>query len=126
MLTLNVEHFGDMAVIECYGRIVQSDAAFRLRNAVIVEAESRMIVLDFSEIEAVESGGLGMLAYLQLWAFAHDVKLKLFNPSDAVRERIEHASLHPCQIATLDEMTALLMVADQRHEFTCSKEFGAT
>src|SRR6516225_6270025 len=126
MLTLNVEHFGDIAVIECYGRIVQSDAAFRLRNAVIAEAESRMIVLDFSEIEAVEGGGLGMLAYLQLWAFAHDVKLKLFNPSDTVRERIERASLHPCQVATLDEMTAWLMVAEQRHEFPCSKEFGAT
>jgi anti-anti-sigma regulatory factor len=124
MLTLNVEHFGDMAVIECVGRIVQPDAAFRLRNAVVAEAESHIIVLDFSEIEAVEGGGLGMLAYLQLWAFAHDLKLKLFNPSDMVRERIERASLHPCQIATLDEVTAWLMVADQRHEFTCSKEVG--
>ena len=124
MLTLNVEHFGDMAVIECVGRIVQPDAAFRLRNAVIAEAESRIIVLDFSEIEAVEGGGLGLVAYLQLWTFAHDVKLKLFNPTDTVRERIERASLHPCQIATSDEMTAWLMVADQQHEFACSKELG--
>jgi anti-anti-sigma regulatory factor len=119
MLTLDTEHFGGMAVIECYGRIVQSDDAHRLRSAVIAVAESRIIVLDLSEIEAVEGAGLGVLAYLQLWAFAHDVKLKLFNPSDTVLERIDRASLHPCQIATLDEMTALLMVAEQ---FRCSKE----
>ena len=51
MLELSVEHFGDMAVIECYGRIVQSDAAFRLHDAVIAEAESRIIVLDFRTFE---------------------------------------------------------------------------
>ena len=51
MLELSVEHFGDIAVIECYGRIVRSDAAFRLRDAVIGEAESRIIVLDFRTFE---------------------------------------------------------------------------
>jgi len=114
MLTLNVEHFGDVAVIECKGRILQPDAAFRLRKAVIAEAESRIIILHLSEVEAVEGRGRGMLAYLQLWAIAHDVRLKLFNPSHTVRERIEHASLYPCQIATLDEITALLMLAAPR------------
>jgi anti-anti-sigma regulatory factor len=113
MLTLNVEHFGDMAVIVCEDRIVQPEAAFRLRNTVIAEAESRILVLDLSEVEVIEGGGLGMLAYLQLWAFAHEVQFKLYNPSPSVLERIEHASLHPWQIATLEEMTALLITADR-------------
>jgi anti-anti-sigma regulatory factor len=115
MSTLHAEHFGDLAVIECQGRIVQEEAAYGLRNAVIAEADSRIIVLDFSEVDAIEGGGLGMLAYLQLWAFARDIRLKLFNPSSRVLERIERASLHPWQIATLDEMTALLMLADKHY-----------
>ena len=111
----NVERFGDVTIIECERRIVQGEAAYRLRNTVIAEAASRMIVLDFSEVEAIEGGGLGMLAYLQLWAFAHDLRLKLFNPSRRVLKRIEHGCLHEWQIATLDELTALLRVADKHY-----------
>jgi anti-anti-sigma regulatory factor len=116
MSTIHAEQFGDMVVIGCEGRIVQPEAAYRLRNAVIAEADSRIIVLDFSEVDTVESGGLGMLAYLQLWAFARGIRLKLFNPSSRVLERIERASLHPWQIASVDEMTALLMLADNHHK----------
>jgi len=113
MSALNVEHFGDVAVIECEGRIVQPEAAYRLRNGVMAEVESRIIVLDLSEVDAVDGGGLGMLAYLQLWTFAHDVRLKLFNPSSRVLERIERASLYPWQIASLDEITAFVMLAEK-------------
>jgi hypothetical protein len=115
MSVLNVEHFGDMAVIECEHRIVQPEAAYRLRTAVMSEAKSRIIVLDLSEVDAVEGGGLGMLAYLQLWAFAHDVRLKLFNPTSRLLGRIERASLYPWQIAGLDEISTLLMLADKHN-----------
>jgi anti-anti-sigma regulatory factor len=111
----SVERFGNVTVIECERRIVQSEAAFSLRNAVIAQAESKMIVLDLSEVDVIEGSALGMLAYLQLWAFAHDVRLKLFNPSSSVLARIEHASLHRWQIATMDELTAVLRVADKHY-----------
>ena len=113
MSGLSVEQFGDLVIIQCERRIVQWEAAHRLRSAVIAEAESRMIVLDFSEVQAIESGGLGVLAYLQLWAFARSINLKLFNPSERVLARIERACLHDWQIASLDELTALLNVADE-------------
>jgi anti-anti-sigma regulatory factor len=115
MSMLNVEEFGDVTIVECERRIVQAEAAHRLRNAVTAQAESRMIVLDLSEVEAIEGGGLGMLAYLQLWAFGHDIRLKLFNPSKRVLARIERACLHDWQIATLDELTALMRVADEHY-----------
>jgi hypothetical protein len=35
MLHIYTEKFADLAVIECTGRIVQSDSAFRLRDAVM-------------------------------------------------------------------------------------------
>ena len=117
MFAVNVERFRDMAVIECEGRLVQPEAAYELRNAVIAESDANIIVLDLSEVSAVEGGGLGMLAYLQHWALDHNIRIKLFNPSRSVRERLDHASVRPIDVASLDEMTALLMFAEiaQQH-----------
>jgi len=116
MLTVYIENIGDMAVIECEGRIVQSEDALRLRNAVNLQADSRTIVLDLSEVSAIAGGGLGMIVFLQRWAQDHDIRLKLFNPRQSVRNMLEHASsMRDFDIATLDEMMALLAIADGRY-----------
>src|SRR5438046_1670320 len=109
MLTVHIENIGEIAVIECEGRIVRSEAAFKLRRAVYSQEHTRIIVLDLSEVSAIEGGGLGMLVSLQQWAQDHDIRLKLFNPNQSVRHRLESAnSMRPFDIATLDEMMAIL------------------
>jgi anti-anti-sigma factor len=116
MLSVYIENIGDMAVIECEGRIVQSEDALKLREAVNLQADARTIVLDLSEVSAIAGGGLGMLVFLQRWAQDHDIRLKLFNPRQSVRNMLEHASsMRDFDIATLDEMTALLASADARY-----------
>jgi anti-anti-sigma regulatory factor len=116
MMSVAIENIGDLAVIECEGRVVRSEAAFRLREAVTSQQDARIIVLDLSEVRAIEGGGLGMLVFLQRWAYDHDVRLKLFNPTKSVQDRLEHASSMPeFDIATLDEMMALLARADSRY-----------
>ncbi|OLC94390.1 MAG: hypothetical protein AUH86_14505 [Acidobacteria bacterium 13_1_40CM_4_58_4] len=116
MLSVHIEKVGDMAVVECEGRIIRSEAAFMLRNAVTSQTEARIVVLDFSELDAIGGGGLGMLMFLQRWAYDHYIRLKLFNPSRSVRERLEHAGSMPAfEIATLDEMMAFLARADSRY-----------
>src|SRR6202140_1377375 len=92
MLSVHVDNLGEMAVIECEGRIVRSEDAFKLRNAVNLQSDARIIVLDLSEVSAIAGGGLGMLVFLQQWAYDHDIRLKLFNPRLSVRDRLEHAS----------------------------------
>ena len=116
MLSVHIDNIGEMAVIECDGRIVRSEAAFKLRAAVNSQSDARIIVLDLSEVPAIEGGGLGMLVFLQRWAHDHDIRLKLFNPRQPVRDRLEHTnSMREFDIATLDEMMALLACADSRH-----------
>jgi anti-anti-sigma regulatory factor len=116
MLTVHTENIGEMAVIECEGRIVRSEAAFELRKAVNLQSDARIIVLDLSEVTAIEAGGLGMLVFLQRWAHDHDIRLKLFNPRTSVRQSLERASsIREFDIATLDEMMALLASADSRY-----------
>jgi len=91
MLSVQIENIGDLAVVECEGRIVGSEAAFKLREAVTSQRDARTVVLDLSEVRAIEGSGLGMLVFLQRWAYDHDIRLKLFNPTKSVQDRLEHA-----------------------------------
>lgn len=115
MLDLGIERIGELAVVECKGRIVRSEAALKLRRAVTSLEGSRIVVLDLSEVTAIEGGGLGMLLFLERWAFDHEIQFKLFNPTKSVGERLEFvSSTRPFHIASLPEMIALLANTDSR------------
>jgi len=116
MLDLHVEKIGELAVVECEGRVVRTEAAFKLREAVTSLRNARIIVLDLSEVRAIEGGGLGMLLFLQRWAYDHDIQFKLFNPTRSVRDRLALVnSITELDIATLQEMMELLANADRRY-----------
>ncbi|MGH9497903.1 MAG: STAS domain-containing protein [Terriglobales bacterium] len=109
MLDIHTERINDVAVVECDGRIVQSDSAFKLRNAVLLQNDVHTILLDLSRVPSIEGGRLGMLMFLQRWAYDHDIRFKLFNPTKAVGDRLQLANSIPeFEIATPDEMRALL------------------
>jgi len=105
---INVETIGEIAVVQCAGRLVHSDAAFRLRDIILSHANARVVVVDLSEVDAIEGGGLGMLAHIQRWARDHNLKLKLFNPSNRVQDGLNRAWMPTLDIATTDELIALL------------------
>ena len=113
MLQLSIERFGALAVVECKGRIVRSEAAFKLRRAVTSLEESHIVVLDLSEVSAIEGGGLGMLGFLERWTFDHEIQFKLFNPTKSVRERLGLVnSIRAFDIVPFHEMITLLANAD--------------
>jgi anti-anti-sigma regulatory factor len=115
MLSIHIDNVGDIAVIECEGRIVRSEAALQLREAVNSQRDARIILLDLSEVSALEAGGLGMLAFLQRWAKDHGIRLRLFNPRQSVRSRLEQVSwMREFDIIARDEMVALLALSDGR------------
>jgi len=115
MLTVHVENIGEVAVIECEGSIARNEAAFKLRDFVNAQKDARIIVLDLSEVPAIEGDGLGMLVFLQQWAQDHDIRLKLFNPRLYVRDSLRRVStMREFDIASLDEMTALLSREERR------------
>jgi anti-anti-sigma regulatory factor len=98
------------------GRIVQSEAAFKLRQAVTSQTDARIVVIDLSEVDAIEGGGLGMLVFLRRWARDHNIRFLLFDPSQSVRKRLTHAkTLAEFYVASLDEMMALLAYANSRY-----------
>jgi anti-anti-sigma regulatory factor len=116
MLKVNIDNIGDLAIVECEGRIVRSEAAFKLRDAVTSQSDAGTIVIELTDVHAIEGGGLGMLVFLQRWARDHDIRLKLFNPSRSVRQRLDLvSSLSEFDIPTIDEMMALLACADSQY-----------
>lgn len=109
MANLHIDRLGGLAVIECEGRIVRSDSAFELRDAVQSQDDARTILLDLSSVTALDGGGLGMMMFLQRWAYDHDIRLKLFNPTKAVWERLAVANSIPAmEVVSADEMKAIV------------------
>ena len=116
MLTIDVDNLNDLAVVECKGRIVSSEAVFKLRDVVLAQAASRIIALDLSGVEAIGGGGLGMLVFLERWAREHDIQFKLFSPSRSVVDGlVRNRSILNFEIATFHEMMGILARCDSRY-----------
>jgi anti-anti-sigma regulatory factor len=84
MPNVHIDNLGEMAIIECAGKFVRTAAASKLQDAVTSQIQARVVVLDLTEMHAIGGGGLGVLVLLQRWAQEHEIRLKLFNPSELV------------------------------------------
>ena len=119
MLSIHCDRIGDVAVLQCEGRIVRSDAAFKLRDEVTAQLDARVIVLDLSEVTSIEGGGLGMLLFLERWALDHEIELKVFNPSNSVRHRLEQAqAVMDFEISSVQEVSTVLAYAEDHGAHT--------
>jgi anti-anti-sigma factor len=109
MFKVNIERIGDVAVIHCEGRVVHSEAAFGLRNAVTQQRDARVILLDLSDLQSLESGGLGMLVFLQRWTRDRGIQLKVFDPPAFLQQRLERVHFATeLEIAGMREALSLL------------------
>ena len=108
MLTVRSERAGDVVVIKCAGRIVRGEET-ALRNAVLQEKLARMIVLDLTDVETLDAGGLNLFVYLHRWTESNRTHLKLVNPRPFVYEMLTRTHLNCIfDISTFDHALALL------------------
>ena len=113
MLNVSVENIGELAVVECEGRLVQRESAHTLREAVTSQTSARIVVLDLSELRAMGGVGFCTLVLLRRWAREHNIRFLLFNPSKSVQSRLSRArSIAEFYIPSFEEMMALLAYAD--------------
>ena len=116
MLTIDVEKTGDVAVVRCVGRIVRGAGIRTLRDAVLSEKNVRIVVIDLSDVETVDAGGLTALLSLQQWAWNCNVQLKLVNPSHFVNEVLTRTGLdHVFDISSFDHALFILSAPECRH-----------
>jgi len=99
MPSVHINTRGETAIVECAGRFVRNEAAFKIRDAVTSQTNARVVVLDLTDMHAIGGGGLGTLVLLQKWAQDHHIQFKLFNPSGLVLDKLKHVDF---EIATVE------------------------
>ena len=115
MLTIDIEKSGDVAVVRCAGRIVRGEEVCTLRNAVVSESDTRIVVLDLSEVESLDAGGLTALVSLHHWSRNHGIQLKLVNPSPFAHEMLARTGLNRVfDISSLHDALVVLSGSDCR------------
>jgi len=113
-LSIRREQTGDVAVLQCAGRVVRGEALHFLKDAVTGLKKPRVIVLDLSEVEMLDGGGLGMLVFLHRWTRERCIQLKLVNPSDFVREMLDRTRLSCVfNISSIEDVVEILCTASQ-------------
>ena len=114
MLAVTSERAGDVVIVKCAGRIVRGQEA-TLRNAVLAEKLTRIIVLDLSDVESLDAGGLNLLVSLHRWTDSNRIHLKLVNPRPFVHEMLTRTHLDCVfDISSLDHALAVLGGCERR------------
>ena len=108
MLTVRSDSAGDVAVIKCVGRIVRGQEN-TLRDAVLQQKLARVVVLDLSEVESIDAGGLTVLVDLHHWTENNRSHLKLVNPRPFVHQMLTRTHLSCVfDISSLNEALSVL------------------
>jgi anti-sigma B factor antagonist len=113
-LSLHKSKLGEITVIHCRGRIVVREETAALSRAVAaVLEESKHVILELQGVTAIDSGGLGELVALHMWAQGCGGTLKLSGLSSRLLYLLEltnlttvfeifptqEAALHACSAA---------------------------
>jgi anti-anti-sigma factor len=108
MLTVSTEHADDLAILKCNGRIVRGQEIV-LESAVLEQRHARTILVDLTDVESLDAGGLTLLVSLHRWADSNGTHLTLVNPRPFVNEMLTRTHLDCIfDISTFDHALAAL------------------
>src|ERR1700734_2570573 len=93
-LKFQVECLQDIAVVNCSGRMVRGAALDELRRRIEQIDHVLVLVLDVSDVDPLDAGGLGMLLLVRRWAIQKSAGLKLVNPPAFFRRLLEATHLN--------------------------------
>jgi anti-anti-sigma factor len=116
-LHIKSEQVGDVAVLQCAGRIVRGEALQLLKDTLTSLRRPRVIVLDLSAVEMLDGGGLGMLVFLHCWTCDNGIQLKLVHPSTFTLEMLEQTGMTSfLHVSSLDDAVEILCNFDNKNE----------
>lgn len=93
-LILEAKSEGEVPVLQCQGRIVYRDEASALtERAYELLRQHQRLLVDLDGVENIDSGGLGALVMLQMWARQGGGELKFCRPTRRVHQLFELTNL---------------------------------
>jgi len=112
-LEFQVERLQDVAVVNCSGRMVRGSALDELRRSIEQLERVRVLVLDVSDVDHLDAGGLGTLLLLRRWAMRNGATMKLVNPPVFFRRLLEATHLNSVfEVSSLKEAICILRAKD--------------
>lgn len=95
-LNLEVQRENEIPVLQCRGRIVYRDEASALtEHAYDLLSKHQRLLIDLNGVENIDSGGLGALVMLQMWARQGGGDLKFCHAGRRVHQLFELTNLRP-------------------------------
>ena len=85
-LTVKTERMGDKSIVHCSGRLVSGVCGFLHKKVSELIPDSKLIVLDLTDLEWVDSMGLGTLVRLYVGCKGAGCQLQLINLGARVKE----------------------------------------
>ena len=85
-LTIQVERQGEKAILHCTGRLVSGVCSFFCNKVIGLIPESKLIVLDFTALDCIDSMGLGTLVRVYVACKRAGCELRLINLGPRVKE----------------------------------------
>ncbi len=117
-LKFQVECLQDAAVVNCSGRMVRGTALDEFRRRIEQLERVRVLVLDVSEVDHLDAGGLGTLLLVRRWATRNSVRMKLVNPPVFFRDLLEATHLTSLfEISSLKEAICILRSKESSPRF---------
>lgn len=117
-LQYQVECLLDVAVVRCSGRLVRGKALDEFRRGIEKLEHLRMLILDLSEVDHLDAGGLGALLLLRRWSRLNAVQMKLVNPSAFLLQILEATRLTSVfDISSLEEALCILQASGERPHY---------
>jgi len=108
-LITNQRQFGSITVVDLRGSIDLGEASLTLRRTIrdLVESARTKIILNFSQVNSMDSAGVGELAGAYVPVKSKGGELKFLNPTKKVHDMLKITQLDRVFEVYVDEQTAI-------------------
>ena len=108
-LITNQRQFGPITIVDLRGSIDLGEASLTLRRTIrdLVESARTKIILNFSQVNSMDSAGVGELAGAYVPVKSKGGDLKFLNPTKKVYDMLKITQLDKVFEVYIDEQTAI-------------------
>ena len=108
-LITNRRQFGSITIVDLHGSISLGEATLTLRHTIrdLVESGRTKIILNFSEVNSMDSAGVGELAGAYVPVKSKGGELKFLNPTNKVHGMLKMTQLDRVFKVYTDEQMAI-------------------
>jgi len=121
-LITNQRQFGSITIVDLRGSIDLGEASLTLRRTIrdLVESARTKIILNFSQVNSMDSAGVGELAGAYVPVKSKGGELKFLNPTKKVHDMLKITQLDRVFEVYIDEQTAIRSFSESAGETQAS------